>query len=209
MALEILELKREDPKSVEWARGVFSRQVTHLTRLVDDLLDVGRITTGKVSLRFETADLRTVVQETAESMRSQLDARTQSLNVELADEPVYVRADPTRLAQVVTNLIGNASKYTLPGGEIAIDVSVQGAEVAVSIKDNGTGISREALPHIFELYAQDVHVEGVASGGLGIGLAVVRELVTAHEGSIVAVSDRDRGGSEFVVRLPLASVAIA
>jgi signal transduction histidine kinase len=209
LAAQMLTRARVDEAAHAALQATITGQVADMGRLINDLLDGSRISTGKYRLERTVVDIGSLIHLAVRTCTPAIEERKHRLSISLPEAPIKVLGDRLRLVQVFDNLIGNASKYTLPGGEIAIDVSVQGAEVAVSIKDNGTGISREALPHIFELYAQDVHVEGVASGGLGIGLAVVRELVTAHEGSIVAVSDREGGGSEFVVRLPLASVAIA
>jgi signal transduction histidine kinase len=209
LAAQMLTGARTNEAAHAALQATIAGQVADMGRLINDLLDGSRISTGKYRLERTVVDIGSLIHLAVRTCTPAIEERKHRLSICLPEAPIKVLGDRLRLVQVFDNLIGNASKYTLPGGEIAIGVSVQGAEVAVSIKDNGTGISREALPHIFELYAQDVHVEGVASGGLGIGLAVVRELVTAHEGSIVAVSDREGGGSEFVVRLPLASVAIA
>ena len=209
LAAQMLSRARTDDTALAELQATITSQVSDMSRLINDLLDGSRVSTGKFRLERTVVDVGSLIHLAVRTCTDVIEERKHRLSISMPDAPVKVLGDRLRLVQVFNNLIGNAAKYTLPGGEISIGVSIQGAEVAVSMKDNGTGISPEALPHIFELYAQDVHVEGVASGGLGIGLAVVRELVTAHEGSVVAFSDRERGGSEFVVRLPLATVALA
>ena len=209
LAAQMLTGARANEPAHAALQATISAQVADMSRLINDLLDGSRASAGKFRLERTVVDIGSLIHLAVHTCTPAIEERKHHLSVVMPEAPIKVLGDRLRLVQVFDNLIGNAAKYTLPEGEIAIRVSVQGAQVAVSIKDNGTGISPEALPHIFELYSQDVHVEGVASGGLGIGLAVVRELVTAHEGSVVALSDRELGGSEFVVRLPLASVAIA
>jgi signal transduction histidine kinase len=209
LAAQMLTRVRTDETAIAALQATITSQVADIGRLINDLLDGSRISTGKFRLERTVVDIDSLIHLAVRTCTPAIEERKHRLSISLPQAPIKVLGDRLRLMQVFDNLIGNAAKYTLPGGQIAIDVSLQGAEVAVSIKDNGTGISPEALPHIFDLYVQDTHVEGVAAGGLGIGLAVVRELVTAHEGSVVAASDRERGGSEFVVRLPLATVGLA
>jgi PAS domain S-box-containing protein len=202
MAVEILELRRDDAKAVDWVRNVFSRQVGHLTRLVDDLLDVGRITSGKVNLRFETVDLAVVVRETLEVMRPQLDARNQALELVLPDVPVHVRADATRLAQVITNLAGNASKYTANAGRIEVRLDVDEQNAVVTVSDNGMGIGPHLLPRVFDLFVQGDRALDRQDGGLGIGLTLARRLVELHGGTLGAASAGIGQGSQFSVQLP-------
>jgi diguanylate cyclase len=209
LAAQMLTRPRTDDAALAALQATITSQVADMSRLINDLLDGSRISTGKFRLERTVVEIGSIIHLAVRTCTPAIEERGHALRISLPEAPIKVLGDRLRLVQVFDNLIGNAAKYTLPGGKIAIDVSVQGAEVAVSVKDNGTGISREALPRIFDLYAQDVHVEGVAPGGLGIGLAVVKELVTAHEGSVVALSDRERGGSEFIVRLPLATVTLA
>jgi len=209
LAAQMLTKARTDESAVAALQATITSQVADMSRMINDLLDGSRISTGKFRLERTVVDIDSLIHLAVGTCTPAIEERRHRLSVSLPQAPIKVLGDRLRLMQVFDNLIGNATKYTLPGGEIAIDVSVQGTEVAVSIKDNGTGISAEALPHIFDLYVQDVHLEGVAPGGMGIGLAVVRELVAAHEGSVIALSDRERGGSEFVVRLPLATIALA
>jgi len=209
LAAQMMARARTDEAAFAALQSTISGQVADMSRLINDLLDGARVSTGKFRLERTVVDIGSLVHLAVRTCTPAIEERQHRLTVTMPDAPIQVLGDRLRLVQVFDNLIGNAAKYTLPGGRIAIDVSVAGSEVVVSIQDNGTGISREVLPRIFDLYVQDVHVEGVASGGLGIGLCVVRELVTAHEGSVVALSDPARGGSEFVVRLPLANVALA
>jgi signal transduction histidine kinase len=209
LAAQMLAGARKNEPAFAALQATISSQVADMSRLINDLLEGSRVSTGKFRLERTVVDIGSLVHLAVRTCTPAIEERKHQLSVSLPEGPVKVLGDRLRLVQVFDNLIGNAAKYTLPGGKIAIDVSVQGAVVAISVKDNGTGITREALPHIFDLYAQDVHVEGVAPGGLGIGLSVVRDLVAAHEGSVVALSDRERGGSEFVVRLPLAIAGFA
>jgi signal transduction histidine kinase len=209
LATQMLARARTDEAAFSALQATISGQVADMSRLINDLLDGARASTGKFRLERTVVDIVSLIHLAVRTCTPAIEERKHHLAVSLPEAPIKVLGDRLRLVQVFDNLIGNACKYTLPGGHITIEAGVQGGQVAVSIKDDGTGISREALPHIFDLYVQDVHVEGVVRGGLGIGLSVVRELVTAHEGSVMALSDRDRGGSEFVVRLPLATIALA
>lgn len=209
LAAQMMTRARTDEAAFAALQATITGQLADMGRLINDLLDGARASTGKFRLERTVVDIGSLIHLAVRTCTPTIEERRHRLSVSLPDAPIKVLGDRLRLVQVFDNLISNASKYTLPGGWIAISVSVEGAWVAVSIKDNGTGISREVLPRIFDLYVQDVHAEGVAPGGLGIGLSVVKELVTAHEGSVVALSDRECGGSEFVVRLPLATVAFA
>jgi signal transduction histidine kinase len=209
LAAQMLARARTDEAAFAALQSTISDQVADMSRLINDLLEGSRVGMGKFRLERTVVDLASLVHLAVRTCTPALEERKHHLTVSLPEAPIKVLGDRLRLVQVFDNLLGNACKYTLPGGRIAIEALVQGGEVAVSVKDNGTGITREALPRIFDLYVQDEHVEGVASGGLGIGLSVVKELVAAHEGSVAAFSDRERGGSEFVVRLPLATIALA
>jgi len=173
--------------------------------LVGDLLDVNRIARGKIELVRAAFDLRDAVRHAVEACRPGIDARTQPLEVRLPDAPVPVVGDATRLAQVLTNLLGNASKFTPPSGEIVLALTVEGATVVVRVRDTGAGIAPEAMPRLFELFAQ---VEGAAQrpeGGLGVGLWLARTLVEMHGGTIAVASPGLGRGTEVVVRLPLAA----
>ena len=202
-ALEVLDLKGSEPATMEWARKVFRRQVHHLARLVDDLLDVSRITSGKISLRFETLDLAALVQDTVEAMRPQVEARNHTFTVRAPNTPLYARGDNTRLAQVLTNLIANASKYTPNGGMIDVGVERDGDFAVINVSDNGIGIAPELVPRMFDLFVQGDRALDRKEGGLGIGLTLVKRLVELHGGSVAAASGGLRQGSQFTVQLPL------
>lgn len=178
------------------------RQVEHLVRLVDDLLDVSRIVRGKIELRKEILALAAVVQQAVDTVRPLAEAHT--LVVSLPEEPVWVEADPVRLAQIIENLLSNACKYTDKGGRIEVSVCRGAEDVAVTVKDNGIGIDRDLLPRVFDLFTQSSRTLDRSQGGLGIGLTLVRTLVEMHGGSVSAASEGPGRGSQFTVRLPLA-----
>ncbi len=201
-ALEIMRLAGNDPAAVEPGRAMIERQVRQLIRLIDDLLDLSRIAGGKVTLRKERVELDSVVESAVETSQPLLDAAGHTLTVELPPAPVYLEGDPTRLAQVLINLLNNAAKYTDSGGRITLRGGREGNEVVLRVRDNGIGIPRHQLPHIFEMFTQVGRSEERAQGGLGIGLALVRGLVELHGGTIAAYSEGPGKGSEFVVRLP-------
>ncbi len=199
-ALELMRLRGPDAFARE--RGVIERQVGHLVRLVDDLLDVSRITRGKVELRRQCVEVADVVRKAIEMASPLLEQRHHHLMVEMA-EGVRLYADEARLAQVVANLLTNAAKYTEPGGRIRLAADRTGGEVTLAVSDNGRGISPELLPRMFDLFVQG-HPRGDRSqGGLGLGLAIVRSLVELHGGRVEARSTGPGHGSEFVVRLPV------
>ncbi len=201
-ALHLLDRGDGDQtQAIEIAR----RQTAQLARLVDDLLDVSRITQGKIALRKEIVALADVVARAVETIRPQVDGRKQSLAVELPVEPIHLAADPTRVAQVLANLLGNASKYTGTGGRIRLQATLDHSEVAISVRDTGVGIPRELLPHVFDLFVQGDTSLDRQRGGLGIGLTIVHRLVDLHGGRVAAYSDGPGSGSEFVVRLPVTS----
>jgi CheY-like chemotaxis protein/two-component sensor histidine kinase len=189
-------------------RDVIDRQLTHVTRLVDDLLDVGRLTTGKIKLRRELLRLSEVVTRSVEVARPLISARHHTLSVEQPNEPVYVQGDSTRLSQVLQNLLVNAAKYTPDGGRIQLKVTPRDGLVYVTVTDNGRGIAAEHLKSIFQLFVQAE--TGTASGtesGLGIGLTLARSLAEMHGGTIEATSPGLGLGSTFTVRLPVAPQA--
>ncbi len=202
-ALDVLELKPDDPKASTWARGVFVRQVRHLSRLVDDLLDVSRITSGKVSLRFENVDLGRIVDETIDAMRPQIEARHHTLDLHLSATPLSVRGDPTRLAQIVSNLVTNAVKYTPEGGRIRVTAERDGDFAALTVADNGVGIAPELVPRMFDLFVQGERPLDRTQGGFGVGLTLVKRLAELHGGTAAGTSSGMGQGSEFLVRLPL------
>lgn len=192
------------PVRVRWAREIIERQSRHLANLLEDLLDVSRITTGKVTLKRSTVELKTILDAAIDVAKLALDARRHTLTVHPLDKPVYVEADPTRLAQVFGNLLDNAAKYTPDGGQIAIRVSADSGAVTVTVEDNGTGIAADELTEVFELFSQSNRALDRAQGGLGIGLSVVRSLVNMHGGNVRAQSEGLGHGAQMVVVLPVA-----
>ncbi len=192
---------------LENACAIIERQSQHLARLVDDLLDLSRVTHGKAELRKEVVDLRSVLTDAIQSSQSAVDRRRHQLAVTLPDEPLHADVDPTRIAQVITNLLTNAAKYTEPGGRIDIALRREDSHAVLSVKDTGMGIPQEQLANIFDPFMQlDTSLER-AHGGLGLGLTLVRRLVELHGGSITVASDGPKKGSEFVVRLPVSEQA--
>jgi signal transduction histidine kinase len=173
-----------------------------MVRLVDDLLDVSRVSRGKLELRMQALTISQVLSHAMEASQPGVDAARHTLSLELPDEPLRVRGDLTRLAQVFSNLVNNASKYTPAGGRILVSARAEGDEVLVEVTDNGSGIAPDMLPHVFDLFAQGRGLPQSAQGGLGIGLWLVKKLVELHHGSIEARSDGAGKGSAFTVRLP-------
>jgi CheY-like chemotaxis protein len=181
---------------------VIRRQVDHMASLLDDLLDAARISSGKITIHREPLALAEVVDQAVETVLPRVRERGQHLEVHLPPEPLGTRGDRVRLAQVFTNLLGNASKYTGDGGTITLHVTADGAEVVATVDDNGTGIAPEVLPHIFDLFTQGPRSLARSEGGLGVGLSVVRNLVAMHGGTIRAESPGVGQGSRFILRLP-------
>ncbi|HEV2970211.1 MAG TPA: response regulator [Pirellulales bacterium] len=202
-ALQCLEVGADSQALVDEARSILKRQVQHVIRLVDDLLDVSRITRGKIRLRAETVELKSMIDRAVSGVRPLVAARGHDLSVSLPETAVYLKGDPTRLEQVVGNLLHNAAKYTDPGGRIEMAAELEGEQVAIRVKDTGAGISADLLPKIFDLFAQGDRTLDHSQGGLGIGLTLVRNLVTLHGGEVSAASRGPGQGSEFVVRLPV------
>ena len=184
---------------------MMERQVHHLVRLVDDLLDVSRVMRGKIELRRERVELATVVARAVETVQPLMDAQGHQLSVRLPPESLLLDADPVRLAQVVGNLLTNAAKYTEPNGRIWLTAERDGDEAVLRVRDNGIGIAPDMLPRIFELFVQVDHASTKAQGGLGIGLTLVKNLVEMHNGTVEAHSEGLGKGSEFVVRLPISA----
>ena len=205
-ALEILKRRSHDPPVAREAREMMERQLRLLVRLVDDLLDVSRITTGKLALRTGLAEIRDIVQSGIDTAQPLIDARGHTLTVSLPAEPVYVMADFARLSQVISNLLNNAAHYTEPGGRIALVAAADDAQVTVSVTDNGIGIAADMLGPVFGLFAQADDSLERAHGGLGVGLTLARHLAELHQGSIEARSEGIGKGSEFIVRVPRAHV---
>ncbi len=208
-AVCILRLRGTDAATAERAKDIMERQIRHMVRLVDDLLDVSRIMQGKIELRKEPVEVATVVARAVENAQPAIDAQGHQLTVSLRPEPVWVDADPVRLAQVIGNLLTNSAKYMDGGGRIRLDAARQGEELVLRVRDSGIGIAPEFLPRMFDLFVQAEHGVGRAQGGLGIGLTLVRRLVEMHGGSVTAHSEGIGKGSEFVVRLPLHQLQIA
>jgi two-component system CheB/CheR fusion protein len=204
-AAEILRLKASAEPDLERPAEVIERQVRQLTRLVDELLDVSRISRGKVALRQETVDLGLVVNRAVETVQPLLDARRHRLTLFLPADGIWLAADPARLGQVLANLLENAAKFTPEGGEIDLAVARDDGAAVVRVRDSGIGMEREFLPHAFDFFSQADASLARTTGGLGLGLALARHLIEQHGGSIEAFSSGPGQGSEFVVRLPLAS----
>jgi PAS domain S-box-containing protein len=202
-ALHVLKLPGADPAIAERARAMMGRQLEYLVRLVDDLLDVSRIMRGKVELRREPVEVATVVARAVETAQPALDAEGHRLTVVPPPEPLWVHGDLVRLAQVVSNLLHNAAKYTERGGAIGLTAAREGGEAVLRVRDTGIGIPPEVLPRLFNMFFQAERRTKDSQGGLGIGLALVRGLVELHGGSVEAHSAGPGTGSEFVVRLPL------
>ena len=203
-ALQIMRLS-EEPEVQEDARSIIERQLSHMVHLVDDLLDVSRISQGKVELRLELADVAGAVQAAVETSRPWIEAGNHDLTVRLPlPQSVLVRADVTRLCQIVSNLLNNAAKYTPDGGRIEVAAQRQDGEAVVTVKDSGVGIPAAMLPRVFDLFAQVDRNSDRSQGGLGIGLALVKQLVEMHGGEVEAYSEGAGRGCEFTVRLPLA-----
>ena len=201
-ALAVMKRAGDDGAVVQRARDTMERQLAQLVRLVDDLLDLNRITHNRLELRTQPIDLASVLQQALEASRPLAEAAQHTLHVTLPDEPIYVKADPARLAQVFGNLLNNSSKYMRPGGAIDLAVQREGAQVRVSVKDSGIGIPPDQLERIFEMFTQVERADHAAAGGLGIGLTLVKRLLQMHGGSIEARSAGEGQGSEFIVRLP-------
>jgi PAS domain S-box-containing protein len=201
-AAHILGMKGPPEPDVVRARAVIDRQVEQMARLVDDLLDVSRISRGQVGLRKERAELAAVLTRAVETSRPLLDAGRHELSVSLPPEPVWLEVDPGRLAQVFSNLLNNAAKYTAAGGHIWLSADREGADVVARVRDTGIGITPELLPRIFDPFVQSDRAPAHAQGGLGLGLALVKTLIELHGGSVRASSAGPGQGSEFVVRLP-------
>ena len=203
-AVQIMKVQGLNGPNFEWSVKVIEDQVKHMTRMVDDLLDVSRITRGKVVLQKEPVELSAVVDLAVEASRPLIEDYHHHLSVKLPEHPVLLEVDPARMAQVLSNLLNNAAKYTDEGGEITLAAERRGREVAIRVRDNGTGIAPELLPHIFEMFTQADQTLSRSRGGLGIGLTLVRSLVEMHHGRVTAFSAGPGQGSEFTVRLPVA-----
>ncbi|HWG46183.1 MAG TPA: response regulator [Gemmataceae bacterium] len=202
-AVQIMQLLGPVDPNLQRAQEMIERQVKHLARLVDDLLDVSRITSGKIKLRKESVELAAILARAVETSRPLIDARRHELTITLPPESLRLEADTTRLAQVISNLLNNAAKYTEEGGRIGLTVKRERAEAVLSVKDNGMGIPTDLLPHVFDLFTQGDRSLARSEGGLGIGLTLVKSLVEMHGGTVEASSEGPNKGSEFVISLPL------
>jgi signal transduction histidine kinase len=202
-AVELLGRARGNAALIEQSRGLLDRQVRQMIRLMDDLLDVSRIARGKLSLCVQRVELAVVVQTAVEAARPLIEAQAHELAISLPPEPTYLEADPTRLAQVLANLLINAAKYTPRGGRIWLTGWREDEEVVVAVRDSGIGLTAEQLPRLFEMFSQVDAAKEKSQGGLGVGLALVKGLVGMHGGRAEANSEGAGKGSEFVVRLPL------
>ncbi len=202
-ALSLMRSPNATKATIEQAQEIVDRQLSHMVRLVDDLLDVSRISRGKLTIRREPVELAQVLENAVDTVRPLLDREQQTLLLEIPDRPIFMQADPVRLSQVFANLLNNASRYTHTGGRIALAVKVTGNAVEVAITDNGKGIAAEDLSGIFAMFAQDQDAGVRVQAGLGVGLALAKRLVELHGGSIAAASPGIGEGSTFTVRLPV------
>ena len=201
-SLEMMRHSIQNGGAWEQDYEVVDGQVQHLTRLVDDLLDVSRINHGKIELRKEEVELSPLLERVVKTILPQIEKKRLELKVSLPAEPIRVEADPTRLEQILWNLLSNAAKYTKPGGRIALIAEPQGPEVVLRVRDTGSGISPEMLPRVFDLFVQGERRDDQSRDGLGIGLSLVRTLVQMHGGHVTARSEGVGRGSEFVVSMP-------
>ena len=202
-AAQLLQRGTLDPQRARHASDIIVRQAEHMTDLVNDLLDVSRVTRGLAEIEKEDLDITSVVHGAVEQVRPLLDMKRHELKLELWQQPLHVSGDRTRLVQVVSNILNNAAKYTPSGGKIVLRVRSEGGEAVISVCDNGQGIDPQVLPYIFDLFTQAERTPDRSQGGLGIGLALVKSLVALHGGRVAAYSEGANRGSEFVIRLPL------
>ena len=201
-ALEIMRLSENRTDVVESGRAMLERQIGHFVRLIDDLVDITRVTRGKIELRREMVDLSFVINAALEGSQPLIDAGRHQITVSLPPDPIRLNVDPTRLAQILINLLNNAAKYSEEGGRIELKVSDEDEHFVFRVRDTGIGIAANRLPHIFEMFGQADQSRDGSPGGLGIGLYLVRGLAALHGGTVEAFSDGPGMGSEFVVRLP-------
>ena len=205
-AIEVIRLARGDQELIERARATMERQLLHLVRITDDLLDVARITQDKVQLQRERIDLRAVLQSAIEATRPMIDAQAHTLTVDMPEGPIWADVDFTRIAQAVSNLLSNAAKYTEPGGHIGVAASSDAGIATIIVSDTGVGIPPALLPRTFDMFTQLQAHRDRTYGGLGIGLTLSRRLVQLHGGSIDAASEGPGRGSQFTIRLPVETI---
>jgi CheY-like chemotaxis protein/two-component sensor histidine kinase len=196
-------LNANEPRALQTSK-VISRQVAHMTRLIDDLLDMSRVTRGLIRLNRKIEDFRNIVSGALDQTRPFIEQKRHHVCLQMPDKPVYVSGDETRLVQTVANILNNAAKYTPESGKIDVKLEAGQEQLWLRIKDNGTGISPELLPNVFELFTQGAQTLARSQGGLGLGLALVHKLVQLHGGSVTAHSAGNGHGSEFVIALPIA-----
>jgi len=203
-AVKILRARTPSPEELAWATNIIDRQTEHMTRLVEDLLDVSRITRGTIELRRERVDVAAVLKGAVEASSALIERNRHQLKVITPAQPLYVEGDITRLTQVVTNLLDNAAKYTDPGGKIWLAGEREGDTAVIRVKDSGIGIPSETLPRIFDMFTQVGASLERSQGGLGVGLALVERLIKLHGGTVAAYSAGAGQGSQFTIRLPVA-----
>lgn len=203
--LEIMQLKEGDDPFIRWSRDIIGRHVAQMTHLVDDLMEASRITQGRLELRKQQIDVIDAVQQAIEISNALMEESQHLFTIKKPDTPLFIDADATRIVQIISNLLTNAAKYTPEGGTICLSIFQEGNEVVVSVLDSGIGIPPEHLPNVFAMFSQLKPALERSQGGLGIGLALVRGLVELHGGTIVARSEGEGKGSEFIVRLPIAN----
>jgi PAS domain S-box-containing protein len=207
-ATDVMSVKPLEDPSLEWSREVIVRQVGHLSRLVDDLLDVSRITSGRIVLQRSSIDIGAVIERAVEASRPWIEARRQRLEVLIPEHPMCVDGDLVRLSQALINLLNNAAKFTAPEGLITLRLTREQNTAVITVTDTGIGMSAELLPHVFDLFRQGSRGEDRSEGGLGVGLTLVRRLIEMHGGQVSASSAGPGLGSEFVMRLPLHEGAV-
>ncbi len=202
-AIQILSIQPSDDLPAVKARKMIERQVEQMTRLAEDLLDASRVRTGQLYLRCERVDLRAVVAHAAQTIEFTMQQQNHNMTTSFPEAPIWLHADAARLEQVFVNLLSNAAKYTDTGGTVAIHVTREMSQAKVRIRDSGIGISPEVLPHVFELFVQADPSSRRGNSGLGIGLALVRNLIERHGGFVTVASAGLGHGSEFTIRLPI------
>ena len=201
-----LSAKTKEREHIDWSMAVITRQMQHLTRLIDDLMDVSRITRGKIALRRDVLEATPILDSAAATVKTLLEERKHTLTLAVDRGNLWVNADPTRLEQVVVNLLNNAAKYSENAGHVRLSAQREGDDIVIRVKDRGVGIPPDKLPAMFELFTQGDRSLARSEGGLGIGLTVVKKLIEMHGGSVTAKSEGLGKGSEFIIRLPAAKL---
>jgi PAS domain S-box-containing protein len=202
-AVQVLKTLNAENPMLDWSRKIIDRQVSHMALLLDDLLDVARIMQDKIVLKMDRFDFSEIIDSAIETVYPLIESRKQELAVSRPDIPMWVQGDRVRLTQALSNLLNNAAKYTDEGGKIALKVIQEAEDLVITVQDNGSGITPEMLPHIFDIFIQADSSLARSQGGLGLGLTLTRRLIEMHGGTVSASSAGDRQGSEFVIRLPL------